>query len=42
MMVDRRAFVAGAALAAFTPALRLLPSDVAVAETASNSALALS
>ena len=30
MMVDRRVFVAGAALAAFTPALRILPSEAAV------------
>lgn len=30
MIVDRRVFVAGAALAAFTPALRLLPSEAAV------------
>ena len=33
MMVDRRVFVAGAALAAVTPALRLLPSEAAVPET---------
>ena len=33
MIVDRRAFVAGGVLAAFAPALRLLPSDVAAAET---------
>jgi hypothetical protein len=33
MMVDRRAFVAGAALAAVTPALRLLPADSAVGQT---------
>jgi hypothetical protein len=30
MIVDRRVFVAGAALAAFAPALRLLPSEAAV------------
>jgi hypothetical protein len=29
MNVDRRVFVAGAALAAFTPALRILPSEAA-------------
>jgi len=33
MIVDRRVFVAGAALAAFTPALRLLPSEAAVPES---------
>ena len=33
MLVDRRVFVAGAALAAFTPALRLLPSEAAVLES---------
>jgi len=33
MMVDRRVFVAGAALAAFTPALRILPSEAAVPES---------
>jgi hypothetical protein len=32
-LVDRRAFVAGGALAVFAPALRLPPSDVAAAET---------
>jgi hypothetical protein len=32
MIVDRRVFVAGAAVAAFSPALRLLASDVAVPE----------
>ena len=32
MIVDRRVFVAGAALAAFTPALGLLPSEAAVPE----------
>jgi hypothetical protein len=32
VIVDRRVFVAGATLAAVTPALRLLPSDVAVPE----------
>ena len=32
MIVDRRVFVAGAALAAITPALRILPSDAAVPE----------
>ena len=30
MIVDRRVFVAGAAVAAISPALRLLPADVAV------------
>jgi len=30
MNVDRRVFVAGAALAAITPALRILPSEAAV------------
>ena len=30
MNVDRRVFVAGAALAAFTPTLRILPSEAAV------------
>jgi hypothetical protein len=30
MIVDRRVFVAGAALAAITPALRVLPADAAV------------
>jgi hypothetical protein len=34
MIVDRRVFVAGAALAAFTPALRFLPSEAAVPESA--------
>jgi len=33
MIVDRRVFVAGAALAAFTPALRLLPSEAAMPES---------
>jgi hypothetical protein len=33
MIVDRRVFVAGAALAALTPALRLLPSEAAVLES---------
>jgi hypothetical protein len=33
MIVDRRVFVAGAALAAFTPDLRLLPSEAAVLES---------
>jgi hypothetical protein len=33
MMVDRRVFVAGAALAAVAPALRLLPSEAAVPES---------
>jgi len=33
MIVDRRVFVAGAALAAFTPALRFLPSEAAVLES---------
>ena len=32
MIIDRRAFVAGAAVAAFSPALRLLAADVAVPE----------
>ena len=32
MIIDRRAFVAGAAVAAFSPALPLLASDVAVRE----------
>ena len=32
MIVDRRVFVAGAALAAFAPALQLLPSEAAVSE----------
>jgi len=32
MLVDRRVFVAGAAIAAFTPALRILPSEAAVPE----------
>jgi hypothetical protein len=32
MIIDRRVFVAGAALTAITPALQLLPSDVAVPE----------
>ena len=30
MIVDRRVFVAGAALVAVTPALRVLPTDAAV------------
>ncbi|MBR1163416.1 hypothetical protein [Bradyrhizobium elkanii] len=30
MMIDRRDFVAGAALVAITPALRVLPADAAV------------
>ena len=33
MIVDRRVFVAGATLAAFTPALRFLPSEAAVPES---------
>jgi hypothetical protein len=33
MIIDRRVFVAGAALAALTPALRLLPSEAAVPES---------
>jgi hypothetical protein len=33
MIVDRRVLVAGAALAALTPALRLLPSEAAVPES---------
>ena len=32
MIIDRRVFVAGAAVAAFSPALRLLASDAAVPE----------
>jgi hypothetical protein len=32
MIVDRRVFVAGAAVAAFSPAFQLLASDVAVPE----------
>jgi hypothetical protein len=32
MIVDRRFFIAGATLAAFTPALRILPSEGAVPE----------
>ena len=32
MIIDRRVFVAGAAVAACSPALRLLASDVAVPE----------
>jgi hypothetical protein len=32
MLVDRRVFVAGAALAAVTSALRILPSEAAVPE----------
>jgi len=32
MIIDRRVFVAGAAAAAFSPALPLLASDVAVPE----------
>jgi hypothetical protein len=32
MLVDHRVFVAGAVLAAFTPALRILPSEAAVPE----------
>jgi len=32
MMIERRVFVVGATLAAFTPALRLLPSEAAVPE----------
>ena len=39
MIVDRRVFVAGAALAAVTPALRLLPSDAAVPESDASSNL---
>ena len=31
MNIDRRVFVAGAALAAFTPAFRIVPSEAAVA-----------
>jgi hypothetical protein len=33
MILDRRVFIAGAALAALTPALRLLPSEAAVLES---------
>jgi hypothetical protein len=33
MIVDRRVFVAGAALAAFAPALSILPSEAAVPES---------
>ena len=33
MIVDRRAFVAGAALVAFTPTLRILPSEAAAQES---------
>ena len=33
MMIDRRVFVAGAALATLTPALQLLPSEAAVLES---------
>ena len=33
MIVDRRVFVAGAALAAITPALRILPAEAAVPES---------
>jgi hypothetical protein len=33
MLVDRRVFVAGAALAAFTPALRALPCEAAIPES---------
>jgi hypothetical protein len=33
MIVDRRVFVASAAFAAFTPALRLLPSEAAIPES---------
>jgi hypothetical protein len=32
MIVDRRVFVAGAALAAIAPTLRILPSEAAVPE----------
>ena len=34
MIVDRRVFVAGAALAAITPALRILPTEAAVPQSA--------
>lgn len=34
MIVDRRVFVAGVALAAITPALRMLPAEAAVPESA--------
>jgi hypothetical protein len=33
MIIDRRVFVAGAAFAAFTPALRIFPSEAAVPES---------
>jgi hypothetical protein len=33
MIIDRRVFVAGAALVAVAPALRLLPAGAAVTET---------
>jgi hypothetical protein len=33
MIVDRRVFVAGAALAALTPALRVLPCEAAAPES---------
>jgi len=35
MIVDRRVFVAGAALAALTPALRVLPCEAAAPESSS-------
>ena len=34
MMIDRRVFVAGAALAAVAPGLRILPAEAAVPEAA--------
>jgi len=34
MIVDRRVFVAGAALVAVAPALRLLPADAAIQQPA--------
>ncbi|MFG3592480.1 hypothetical protein [Bradyrhizobium sp. RDI18] len=36
MIVDRRVFVAGAALVAFAPALRILPAEAAVPESAAT------
>jgi hypothetical protein len=41
MIVDRRVFVAGAALAAFTPPLRFLPSEAAAQESGAIQQLAL-
>jgi hypothetical protein len=34
MIIDRRVFVAGAAVAAIAPAVRMLPAEAAVPETA--------